>query len=605
METSNPTDQPEISVQTVRPLIESFFKKTTAEQWGLLKSGRPDDATKVQLAELLINIISTVSTALVKALGLASKSGSEEMVPSSLGDLIRQSFSQGSSKRCDSLDQLTDLIDKEVRESVNSSLRNTSAASGDPELNHFTEPNKLQKMISCTCRVLKTFAANIKSLFKPRPRKQRRLTTPPQARDLIIPVSLKTPLDSDLSSVTSEESMAFTDQSKTSKVSSDGSVDTQKIKIVKNEIDKEMRDVLEPLLDDVPDPDYNMLQSEVSSEIKDVADEIAQLITDEFIIDRELSGEVGQKIKNLFEKNFAKASILKILIEVQNKFQKETKVQDRQAIKSLVSILDSLLKEQKQNSGSDKTRQSFNKLSRTNIAEFTQEFADLLFKHASAGWIPDTVMTPDSVMTPDTVMTSDEETTPCVRESQKSMYTDIKNKVSQFVTLLRWWINNQVASHRDRVTLALMGNETLATTEASAGNVVEEAKAQTEKRTKMYVNVLVDQVVTTIYAKAKVTCTSSNTLYLTQQLFEKIWAEVKDISVDTPSKSFRNLDKAVFQDLSKRWSCPVKLLVSIRLGEPEVEKCIACSIRSRLYKKPSAICRFFSSMRKGFCNCFS
>ncbi|AWP06099.1 Hypothetical protein SMAX5B_007496 [Scophthalmus maximus] len=602
MEMSLTTDQQDISVQTVRPLVESFFMKMTAKQWNLLMSGRPDDATKVQLAELLINIISTVSTALVKVLGLESNSESEECVWKSLGDSLRQSFSQGSSKRCDSLDQLTDLIEKEVRESVNSGLRN-SAASGDPEMNHFTEPNKLQKMISCTCRVLKTFAANIKSLFKPRPRKQRRLTTPPQAQDRS--VSPKTQLDSDLSSVTSEDSMAFTEESETIKVSSDGSVDSQKSKIVKNEIDKEMRDVLEPLLDDVPDPDYNMLQSEVSSEIKDVADEIAQLITDEFIIDRELSGEVGQKIKNLFEKNFAKASILKILIEVQNKFQKETKVQDRQAIKSLVSILDSLLKEQKQNSGSDKTRQSFNKLSRTNIVEFTQEFADLLFKHTTAGWIPDTVMTPDTVVTPDTVMTSDEETTPCVRESQKSMYRDIKNKVSQFLTLLRWWINNQVASHRDRVTLALMGNETLATTEASAGNVVEEAKAQTEKRTKMYVNVLVDQVVTTIYAKAKVTCTSSNTLYLTQQLFEKIWAEVKDISVDTPSKSFRNLDKAVFQDLSKRWSCPVKLLVSIRLGEPEVEKCIACSIRSRLYKKPSAICRFFSSMRKGFCNCFS
>ncbi|AWP06086.1 Hypothetical protein SMAX5B_007456 [Scophthalmus maximus] len=472
-------------------------------------------------------------------------------------------------------------------------------------------------MISCTCRVLKTFAANIKGLFKPRPRKQRRLTTPPQARDLIIPVSLKTPLDSDLSSVTSEESMFFTDESKTSKVSSDGSADGQKSKIIRDIIDKEVNNLIEPLLNDIPDPDYNMLQSEVSSVIKAVADEIAQSIIDELLLDmfpvgprpkspktnQEWFRGVEKKFKELFANTFAKAGILKILREVQKKFQDETKVQDKQAIKSLLSNLDSLLNEETQKGGTDKSAsQRFEKLSSANITEFTREFADLLFKHATVGWAQNTGMTPDTAMTPDSEMIPDSATTPSVPESQRSMYADIKNKVLQFLTMMGWWIKNQAAHHTDRATLALMDNETLV---ISVSNVVEEAKAQAERRTKMYVNVLVDQVVTRIYNKAEVVCTSSNTLGITQQLFEKIWAEVKDIDVDTPSKSFRNLDKAVFQDLSKRWSCPVMLLVSIRLGEPDVEKCVAFSIRSRLYREPSAICRFFSSVRKGFCNCFS
>ena len=65
---SQTEDIPEVSKDTVRPLIESFFKRITAEQWESLKSCTPDDATKIMMADLLLDIITALSKAWLKTL---------------------------------------------------------------------------------------------------------------------------------------------------------------------------------------------------------------------------------------------------------------------------------------------------------------------------------------------------------------------------------------------------------------------------------------------------------------------------------------------------------------------------------------------------------
>lgn len=54
------TPQTELRIDTVRPLIESVFERITEEQWRLLTLGSPDDATKVLVAELLLDVITSV-----------------------------------------------------------------------------------------------------------------------------------------------------------------------------------------------------------------------------------------------------------------------------------------------------------------------------------------------------------------------------------------------------------------------------------------------------------------------------------------------------------------------------------------------------------------
>ncbi|XP_035504518.1 uncharacterized protein LOC118318708 isoform X2 [Scophthalmus maximus] len=568
-------DEPNISADSFRPLVESFFTRMTAEQWSLLKSGKPDDATKVQLAELLLNIISTISTALVKSRGRSRTPVSMESARSNLCDSLAQSFAPGISTKSEDLDQFTDMVSKEVMTSVQSSLScapPVGASSEEPDPCCFTEPKKLHKMICCVCRVLKTFSAKIKRLFKPQPPRQRRQATPPRTRDTEDQLNrrITTSSDFDMSSFTSEEST-------TSDVSSEDNVDGQNGKIYEKIINKEVNGVIEPLMDELSNPDYNMLQSQASVEIKAIAKKIAPLILNEHIniFSSPKSGGVGKMMENLFAKTFATATILKMLREVQSKFHREDFgfPDDKKEMKTLMADVDSLL----DGSGDHCMLQTFKRLSRADMLDFTEEFADLFYQHATAARKPDAVMTLS------------------VPESDRNMYADIKRLAMYFLSLMSWWMNNQVACYRDRVTLALMGNESSAAPEASKGNVMDSTKEQAEQQ-KMIVKVLVDQVVTKIHQMAKVACTPTTALAL--HLFENTWAKVQDIDLDIPPKIFRNLDKAVWEDLCKRWACPVLLLVALRLGEPEVGKCIASSIRSRLSKKPSAIYRFFSVRRK-------
>ncbi len=52
---------------SLRPLILDFLNKLTAEQRKILRDGEPDTATKVMLADLILEIIMSVTKALVKA----------------------------------------------------------------------------------------------------------------------------------------------------------------------------------------------------------------------------------------------------------------------------------------------------------------------------------------------------------------------------------------------------------------------------------------------------------------------------------------------------------------------------------------------------------
>ncbi|AWO97943.1 Hypothetical protein SMAX5B_005424 [Scophthalmus maximus] len=567
----------------------------TAEQWNLLKSGKPDDTTKMQLADLLLKLISSLLTDVLKALKRARRPVSLDSVRSRLGDSLRQSFAPGSSRQSESLDRLTDLIVEEVTETVNSDLSSactSSASYEEPELSHFTKPNKLEKMIRCTCRVLKTFSAKI--LFKPQPPRQRGQTTRPQTHGTEVQViQWKTTLSDSVSSTDISEG------STTSEVSSEGS--SQKSTIFQEIIDKEVTELIEPLLDGVSDSDYSMLQSEISLEIKVAADEIAPLIFDEYIanlfsadpspkLHRQWFRGVGKKVTNLCAKTFATATILKTLRHVQKKFQKETKVQDGPAIRSLMAGIDSLLLKGEKQKGANDSYASlrFEKLSRAKVLELTWVFADLLYMHATAARNP--------VMTPDTV------TKVSVPRSDRDMYEDIKRTALYFLSLMSWWVNNQVACFTDRVTQALMNSESLSTPDASKLNVMKTPKEQAEQR-KMLVNVLVDDLVTNIYQKLKVECTGCNTARIAHHLFEETWAKVKDIDVVFHPRIFRNFDKAVFEDLCNRWCCPESLLVSISLGEPEVAQCIASYIRSHLSNQTSANPSLVSSVRKGLGKC--
>ena len=61
------TDDIQVGVDSIRPLITSFFQRLSAEQLESLKSFSPDVATKIMLADLLVEIIRYLSDAFLEA----------------------------------------------------------------------------------------------------------------------------------------------------------------------------------------------------------------------------------------------------------------------------------------------------------------------------------------------------------------------------------------------------------------------------------------------------------------------------------------------------------------------------------------------------------
>lgn len=139
----------------------------TAEQWRLLKSGAPDDATQTMLADLLSNIITILSSAFMTALNISTVI-SEQHVRSSLGDILPQTFADVldvTEIQFGSFGLLMDLVCKEVTEIVNSALTSDSGDSSSSELpnyKHIAPPSRVSAIVSHACRRLKALMIKLK-----------------------------------------------------------------------------------------------------------------------------------------------------------------------------------------------------------------------------------------------------------------------------------------------------------------------------------------------------------------------------------------------------------------------------------------------------------
>lgn len=213
-----------------------------------------------------------------------------------------------------------------------------------------------------------------------------------------------------------------------------------------------------------------------------------------------------------------------------------------------------------------------------------------------------------------------------VPETHATMYANMWNKVECFLGLMSWWLNTQTGNHSERVILALMDNESPATTQQlpevtdvketepwTTGAVpasvckdkhatsVQDIKAQTEKK-KMSLTIMT--FVFRVLKKAEKNCISGNPNAIIQRLSEKIWAEVEGEDFVITPETFKNL--VIFKDLSKKWCRAEMVVPTIHFEETLVDVCIVSSFKHRLIspKQRSAMSRFFSSVGKAISNTF-
>ena len=169
----------ELHVNPVCPLIDSFFERITQEQWTSLKSGCPDDATKIVLAELILDTIASVTNSVFTALKNSQQPQTEKDVLVRLDNVLPQISSQvlgiPNEVDSDSSRRLTDLIAEEVRENISSAI-SQSLPIGQSLLDQRIIPHhRVTTMVSQAAKMVKEFVVKVKTVFscgKPKQKKK-------------------------------------------------------------------------------------------------------------------------------------------------------------------------------------------------------------------------------------------------------------------------------------------------------------------------------------------------------------------------------------------------------------------------------------------------
>eukprot|EP00064_Thunnus_orientalis_P017266 superscaffoldBa00003623_g17346 len=599
-----------VTVEILRPPIQTFVDRMTEDQWTLLKIGCPDNATKILLAELLLDIIQAVTNFSLASLKNTCVNISEEQVQVKLGDTLAQSFGEAldiknpDQCQCISSERLTNLLAKEITKSISSALSAHNAT--EPGFSkHITPPIRLNNMIKHASKMLKTFVARCGKMKKCTSRARRQTASQTASQDLASQY-LEVKEDNDSCQSEGEEPQTPEEDPLQDPFVAETAKEVQGI------IEKAVSDITQPLLQDVSDSEYQLLQSETSSDIEVVSIDIAKIIASEVETStpeskqkRRVSLEgVGSVIKNFFAKLLIKASIHRLVAQLKSKFHQQSEAESSQSMEVLFPAIEDVLMELC-------VFPRYKTLSGTNVVEISKELTEMIYCYIKYG-----------NMMPDIIPEAIRRKAVAVPKFDAAMYKDVQKKVRCFLALINWWQKTQAASHSKIITLALQDPVSVSQTQSAEVNAEQEhaslipnaapaskhreTRSRSSKedtalveRKKLAVLFLVEKLVSRLYNKAEVNWTTTQPEVIIQRLFQRIWAEVEGEEITITPETFEELDKAVFKHLMKGWGCATNVLVSLTLQGPVSEKIITYQFRHHLMaKKRCAVSRFFSALGK-------
>ncbi|KAK5880517.1 hypothetical protein CesoFtcFv8_023538 [Champsocephalus esox] len=609
---------PELRV-TLFPIVEPFVQGVTGDQWLLLRSGKPDDATLIVVADLIVEVVTSLTKAILAACMGMKTSVSEESISSSLGDALSQSIAQAldlaSQVEDDSVELCAAVISKEVAESVNSAL---SAPMHTAE--RVIRPRRLNIMVGHTCTMLKAFAEKMRIRRSQRRTRQRKLSPAPLEKPLVDNEEPRA------ESPVSVVSLLIGVQEQSS--SGDSVIDIRKQKSVEELIDQELRKITDPVLEDLPDQVYALLQEECSLEIANTAMGITALLTQqEENQERTHDGKstsqhkqetkckrgVKLRVKKCLAKRFAKAWIHRMVVKLKKKFHPEPKAETTKSMMSLMSGVSALLMTEGGEKGGKEISvfKRFKDFSSVKHLVFTEALTDMLYRHIASGMSHSDF--PEPVRHSSVRML-------LIPQVHANMYAEIRKQAWRFVSLMSWFVNTQVATQSQRVQQAIMGPEAPFQSEALERGEALERATRCEERTaspleedanrqwdlnRVCIQIFVEKLVTLAFKKSKVGRTIVDDRDIIKSLFDRVWAEVQHRDFYTTPTTFNDLDKIVYQRLCKIAASQDMVLARLILKDPGLGAYIVGSVDDRLLNPPQkhrTICRFFRSVGKAFSN---
>lgn len=687
----------EFRLENVRALVETFFEGITENQWRLMILGTPDNNTQIQLVELILGIIRTVSDTLLTTIEKQNRPDSKRRALDTLNDMLPNSFSQAlgipDQANNSSLKSLSDLIQTEITENIDAALSNRLKNAQTALNQHIVPPSRLNIMVTRASEILKNFATMLKRLFCSSACKREvnqptiretyglslRLEQPETLEDSgwteyqedigeteyqeysggteiqwdsgetenrvdsgeaenqeysreteTVEDSGQTEYQEDVGETEYQEysgdnqddseetenqgnsgeaenqrssgetedwegsgekedqddlwvkeyqvdsgksdTQEVSGQAETLEHSSEDSFIQRTSESLQEQIRRELRELVLPILDNFSDSEYDKIQSESSLELQNLANEIASSIY--FGVEKEQSLIEGRfRIKQFLAKCLSKAWLIRLCEKIRRKHIQESNQCGDSPAESFLDTVNFWLQIENQGAEGEDSLISWFNISSNNALIFTKELSDLIYRHLTSNAFSKTEMRLLGELD--------------VPECHNEMYADILGKVWIFVVLMNWWLNSQGQIITERVEIPL--RMPLTAPGSSERDVVRMEK------NRCCVKFFVEKIVAHVLFDVKMM--PDNKHDIIKYLFENVCAKVQGENFYVTPDIFKGLDKRINRVLYKRLGTPEMVLFSINSKDPIIEECIITIIKERLMKppkKPSSIRRFFS-----------
>lgn len=603
----------EVIGNSIYLIIKAFIEKLTEDQWKSLTSASPTNVTNILVAEMTLNIIDTVTESMLANFSSAKSSECLEDVVPDLDKLLEQSFCAALHiKHADeSLKCLTKMMRQENQENLNA-----LNASPEPcDVNqHITSPSRLNRMVCCINELLRKVRAKVTSVFHSS--KDREKGSEEEVKEQ------------------EQEDEALEDENMDKWISPDS---------VQEKIRKELSDISTSLMENVSADEFKGLEFVSSEEIESMGKEVALLVSQEVEGKRSFKG-LRNQLKLIFSKCFLRVWLCRLVAQLKKKHQEEITVESCESIvEQLTPQLLNDLHGHDESSSSLKVKSKY--ITGAKVLVLTQRLTPLLS------------LQPSSSIPPDSDVKGLAGETQLVPYAKGEIYKDVRRQSWICTVLMKWFLKTVVKGVGARLKHSILKKKAGASITEPSGTDSETAEAtqaadpseppyeltstlisgeaepedtsvilETRSREEQpaegatsehqdmggqstdseadfkmsYVKTFIEKVVFHVCGDARVLF--GNKYKVSEGIFEKVWAEVKNDNMYITPRTFKNLDKKIHQCLCRRFQ-PLELMCLMTLQDPSVTELCVSLVKQRLMTPPQepSVQRFFSSMAKFLC----
>lgn len=545
--------KPILRIDCVRPLIRGFFQRLTDRQWKLLKSGSPDEATKILLVEMMLNVISSATKNLLAALGKAKTPDNQRQILSSLDHLfplvLEKALGIASKVENASLKSLSHIIKTEVRDNVTLALSNQ----------RLIEPAKLEIMVSHACRIFRLFAGKMEALVSSHPSKHR------------AGIFMCNDVKGHVGEVKTQP------EETDDKGGAGDCLPDQRLQSLLKKIQTELVKIFPPLLNDMSESEYEKIQSEASKDLHTFGAEVSAVFRAKGATRCSLK-TVTVKLKHLFTMCFLTVWLYRMMEQL-NKRHQSHKFRNSKSVESLVNSVKSRF------SGSfsteDHLAQWLRDFSNKGAVLFSKELSDLIYFN----------------IMPEVRGTSSMEAKISRRFyvllTYSRLYSDIRSKVWIFMVVINWRLKQLAVDFAKKLVLAMTDGTDWPKAEEPIACQEEDPSLKRQKD-KRRLRVFIEKIVCHLQREGKMM--HSDRCEITNSLLNEVWAEVKDTELSVTPDSFTNLDGNIHKHLCRKFGTAEMVLFLISCKDPVIAKSILVIFEERKPQRASALCTPLTSV---------